>query len=113
MDTLKKYQSAIMEVMEVFAAVPFANVPSVEKQIIADLERNRFQVICFGWENEDKLAYSTFLHFEIKNGKIWIQQNWTEIPVATRLMELGVPKSDIVLGFVPEYAREETGYAVA
>lgn len=113
MDTLTSYQNAIMQIMEDFASVPFANAPTVEKQIIADLERNRFQVIGFGWENEDKLAHSTFLHFEIKNGKIWIQQNWTEIPVATRLMEQGVPKSDIVLGFVPEYARDETGYAVA
>ena len=112
MGSLKKYQDAIMQVMEEFASVPFSNAPTVEKQIIADKERNRYQVIGFGWEEEDKLAYSTFLHFEIKNGKVWVQQNWTEIPVATRLIEQGVAKSDIVLGFVPEYARDETGYAV-
>jgi hypothetical protein len=113
MDKLKKYQDAIMSMMEDFASVPFANTPTIEKQIIADRERNRFQVICFGWENEDSLACSTFLNFEIKNGKIWIQQNWTEILVATELMEHGVKKVDIVLGFIPEYAREESGYAIA
>ena len=29
------------------------------------------------------------------------------------LIKRGVPKSDIVLGFVPVYSREDTGYAVA
>jgi hypothetical protein len=105
MGSIKKYQKAILEILEEFAATPFSNSP--------DLKRNRFQVIGFGWEKEDILAYSTFLHFEIKNGKIWIQQNWTEILVATELVERGISKSDIVLGFVPEYARDATGYAVA
>jgi hypothetical protein len=113
MDTLKKYQDAVVDLMEHYAATPFSNTPTVEKQIIADRERNRFQVIGFGWENEDKLVHSTFLHFEIKNGKVWVQQNWTEIPVATELMNRGVAKTDIVLGFVPEYARKDTEYAVA
>ena len=43
MDKLKKYQDAIMSVMEDFAAVPFANTPAIEKQIIADRERNAFK----------------------------------------------------------------------
>ena len=106
MDNLKKYQDAIIDLLEAYAAVPFSNTPTVEKQIIADRERNRFQVIAFGWENEDQLVNSTFLHLEIKDGKIWIQQNWTEIAVATELIQRGVLKTDIILGFVPEYARE-------
>lgn len=113
MDTVKKYQKAILDIMESFAAIPFSNTPTVEKQIIADLQQNRFQVIGFGWENEDKWVHSTFLHFEIKNGKVWIQQNWTELMVARELIKRGIPATDIVLGFIPEYAREDSGYAVA
>jgi hypothetical protein len=113
MDTIKKYQDAIMSILEDFASRPFSYTPTVEKQIIADKERNRFMVVGFGWEEPEKLSYSTFLHFAIINGKVWVQQNWTEIPVAKRLMEQGVPQSDIVLGFVPEFYRGETEYAVA
>ncbi len=113
MDKIKKYQDAILHILENYAAVPFANTPTVEKQIIADKERNRFMVVGFGWENNDHLSYTTFLHFAIINDKVWVQQNWTEIPVGKRLMEQGVPQTDIVLGFVPEYARGETEYAVA
>lgn len=113
MDKIAAYQQAVMDVMEEFAAPSSTRKPKVEKQIIADFQRNRFQVVRFGWENDDKMVYTTLLHFEIKDGKIWIQQNWTELPVATELMEHGVPKTDIVLGFVPAYARQDTGFAVA
>ena len=33
--------------------------------------------------------------------------------IADELMEKGVPKSDIVLGFVPEKVRGSEGFAVA
>jgi hypothetical protein len=36
--------------------------------------------------------HSENARFEIKNGKIWIQQNWTEILVATELIERGCQK---------------------
>ena len=111
-EKIKKYQSAIMDLLENYVAVPYANASSVEKQLIADKERNRFQAIAIGWEKDEKFVYSNFLHFEIKNGKVWIQQNWTEIPVAAELMKRGVSQSDIVLGFLPEYARKDTDYAV-
>jgi hypothetical protein len=39
------------------------------------------------------------MHFDIQDGKIWIQYNGTEDSVAERLVEMGVPTSDIVLGF--------------
>ena len=92
---------------------PYANIPTVEKQLIADLERTRFQVISFGWENEDKLVNAPLIYIEIKNGKVWVQQNWTEIEVASELVRLGVPRTDIVLGFVPAYARGDTAFAAA
>lgn len=110
---IKKYQSAIIDLLEKYVAIPFANASTVEKQLIADKERNRFQAIAIGWEKDENFVYSNFLHFEIKKGKVWIQQNWTEIPVAAELMKRGVSQSDIVLGFLPEYARADTDYAVS
>ncbi|NEO58245.1 MAG: XisI protein [Okeania sp. SIO3B5] len=37
--------------------------------------------------------------WEVKDGKIWIQQDFTEQGIAQQLLDLGVPKSDIVLAF--------------
>lgn len=49
----------------------------------------------------------------MNDGKIWIQQDFTEEGLANQLVELGVPKTDIVLGFRTPYVREFTGFAVA
>jgi len=53
------------------------------------------------------------LHLEIKNGKVWVQQNWTEIEIGKELMARGIPKTDIVLGFLPESMRADSEYAAA
>ena len=52
------------------------------------------------------------LHFDIKDGKVWLQQNTTDIDVGQELQELGIPKEDIVLNLHP-YKRPYTGYGVA
>jgi hypothetical protein len=51
--------------------------------------------------------------FDIKDGKIWLQQNITDIDVGQELLEFGIPKEDIVLGLHLPYKRPYTGYGVA
>ncbi|MCP4699169.1 MAG: XisI protein [Gammaproteobacteria bacterium] len=53
------------------------------------------------------------LHIDIKNGKIWIQHDGTEIGMADERVKPGVPKEDIVLGFQAPYRRPYTEFAVA
>jgi len=52
------------------------------------------------------------LHLDIINGKIWIQQDGTEVGIANKLVDLGVPKQDIVLGLDPPVMRQYTDFAV-
>jgi hypothetical protein len=52
------------------------------------------------------------LHLDIKDGKIWIQHDGTEIGIANELVKLGVPKEDIVLAFHEPFVRPYTGFAV-
>jgi hypothetical protein len=44
-------------------------------------------------------VYSCVLHLDIKKGKTWIEQNMTEMRVAQELVETGLARKDIVLGF--------------
>ncbi len=44
--------------------------------------------------------------------KIWVQQNMTEMRIAQKLVDLGVPKQDIVLGFQPPEIRQYTESSV-
>ncbi len=58
------------------------------------------------------INYGCLMHIDIKNGKIWIQHHGTEVGDANELVELGVPKEDIVLAYHAPYQRQYTGFAV-
>ncbi|HAX88287.1 MAG TPA: XisI protein [Cyanobacteria bacterium UBA11370] len=84
----------------------------IECQLIFDVEHDHYQLLDVGWDDL-KRVYNCFIHLDIKNGKIWIQRNMTEVDIARELVEMGVPREDIVLGLHPPYKRPYTGYGVA
>ncbi|MBD2180937.1 XisI protein [Aerosakkonema funiforme] len=84
----------------------------VEVQLIFDTKRDHYQILDIGWERYDRI-YNCVMHLDIKNEKIWIQRNTTDIQIAKELVEMGVPKEDIVLGLHPPYKRQYTEYGVA
>ena len=65
-----------------------------------------------GWQGYKRI-YACTLHFDIINGKIWIQNDQTEEGIANSLIELGIPKSEIVLGYFSPQKRADTEFAVA
>ncbi|MFH7027815.1 MAG: XisI protein [Heteroscytonema crispum UTEX LB 1556] len=84
----------------------------LEMQTIFDTVRDHYQLIYVGWD-KGKRVYGPVMHLDIKNEKIWIQWNGTEDDIAAELMEMGVPKQDIVLGFHTPYMRQFTDFAVS
>ena len=56
--------------------------------------------------------YGCVLHLDIKNDKIWIQHDGTEVGIANKLVEMGVLKADIVLAFHEPFVRQFTGFGV-
>ena len=86
--------------------------PDVEGQIIFDSERDHYQLVNVGWRQGKHRVYGTVIHIDIKDGKIWIQWDGTDDSVADELVEKGIPKSDIVLGFHAPYKRQFTQFAV-
>jgi len=110
MDRIKKYQDAIIDLLQQYQQAGSQD----ETFLITDREHNHFQVMSAGWQDEDSFTMGILLHFQIKpDNKIWILANWTEDDVAQALVNRGIPKSDIVLGFHPKYVRQYSGYAVA
>ncbi|MCI0692577.1 XisI protein [candidate division KSB1 bacterium] len=82
-----------------------------EVQTIFDTEHDHYQLVHTGWHNNHRL-YGCIIHMDIKNDKIWIQYDGTEVGMANELVTLGVPKEDIVLAFHPPYKRPYSGFAV-
>ncbi|MEM7128412.1 MAG: element excision factor XisI family protein [Chloroflexota bacterium] len=60
-----------------------------------------------------KRVWNTTLYVRIKDGKFWIEIDWTEEGIATDLLEAGVPNQDIVLAFHHPSIRKHTEFAVA
>ena len=85
------------------------NAPEYEVQTIFDSEHDHYQLLYVGWRG-DKRDFGCILHLDIKGGKIWIQHDGTEEGIANRLVEMGVPKQDIILAFHEPYVRQFTDF---
>jgi hypothetical protein len=82
----------------------------IETQAILDTERDHYLLLHTGWRG-NRRTHGCSLHLDIKDGKIWIQHDGTEVGIATQLLELGVPTYDIVLAFHSPYMRQFTEFA--
>ena len=110
MDTLALYRQAIQMILMDYVKVPISN-GEIESQAVFDTQRDHYQVMNVGWDGHRRV-HGGVLHLDIKDGKIWVQHNMTEMPIAQELMALGVTKEDIVLGFQAVYMRKYTGFGV-
>ncbi|WP_017660047.1 XisI protein [Baaleninema simplex] len=111
MEKLEFYRSCIQTLLERHSQ-SFPQEDEVETALCFDTVRDRYQLMRVGWREFDRV-YHTVLHFDIKSGKIWLQQNTTDIDVGQELIEMGIPKDEIVLGLHPAYKRPYTGYGVS
>ena len=84
---------------------------SLEMEAIFDEERGRYLLLHVGWRDEERI-HGCPIHIDIKDDKIWVQRDFTEAGLAEELVELGVPKNDIVLAFRSPFVRQFTGFAV-
>ena len=53
-----------------------------------------------------------YIFVRIRDGKVWIEEDQSDDPVAEELLRLGVPMEDIVLGWLPPETRHLSGYGV-
>lgn len=111
MDKLKIYREFIQEILTRYAKHDVGD-DSVDVQLIFDTQHDHYQWMNVGWHGS-KRVYHCFIHFDIKDGKIWLQQNYTDQDLAEELVKMGVPREDIVLGLHPPYKRPFTNYGVA
>jgi hypothetical protein len=94
MEKVKTYQKILLSFLEDYSKITYANAPNLEQQILVDTKRNHFQLVSVGWQ-KGKFIYDVVFPFDIKNGQIWIQQNWTDLKLRQELVDRGV----FLLGF--------------
>jgi len=108
METLTRYRQILYDLLRQYAHKPSHG--EITPEVIVDAEQNHYELMHVGWGGSRRV-HGSVLHIDIINGKIWIQHDGTAPGVALDLVEAGVPREDIVLGFRPDYVRPHTGYA--
>ena len=81
-----------------------------EVQTLFDVEQDHYQLLHVGWCT-NRRKFDCILHLDIKNGQIWIQNDYTEEGIANQLVEMGVPRNDIVLAFHEPSVRQYTEFS--
>lgn len=105
MDTVGTYKAIVKTlVLEIAAMMPEVE-DGIENQVIIDDQRGHYLLFSVGWEGK-QWHYASYVHVDVKsNGRVWLQHDGTDLRIAEELSKRGIPKSNIVVGFQPPYAR--------
>ena len=111
MDSLEQDRHIIQKIISEYAQIPYAH-GEIERHTVFDSGSDRYLLMIVGWEGV-RQVHGCIIHIEIINGKIWIHRDGTEDGIANELLNAGIPKERIVLGFKSPQMRKHTGFAVA
>ena len=110
MERLSRYRQWIQQLLTEHNKLKPA-YGNLEQFTIFDIQNDHYQLATVGWDG-DRRVFSCLIHIDIKDDKIWIQHDGTEVGVANQLVELGLPKQSIVIGFHDPNARQLTEFAI-
>jgi hypothetical protein len=110
MDRLERYRDLLRRLIEDYASTRPAH-GEIETEAIIDSRRDHYEVTHMGWLRDERV-HGSVIHVDIIDGKIWVQYDGTDRPIAEELVAAGVPREDIVLAFHPAEMRQYTGYGV-
>ncbi len=111
MDKLETYRNIIIDTLKEYSKTKSQNLSAVETQLVLDKENNHFFLYRVGWKELERIHYCVF-HIDIKEERVWVQEDNTDSIIVDDLLNKGIPKTDIVLGFHAPYKRQFTGFAI-
>lgn len=113
MDKLNHYRNLIKQVLAPYVEVSRQQArPGVEELFLTDDEHGHYLWLSLGWFKGERLN-SPIVYLRLKDGKIWLEEDWTDLGIADQLLEAGVPKEDIVLALHAPELRQYTEFAAA
>lgn len=109
MATFPAYHHIVEQVIQEYVAQPFGDF---QREAVVDREAGRYLVLTMGWQGYRRVHHS-IIHIDIIEDKVWIQEDNTEEGITVKLLEAGIPKQQIVLGFQHPTVRPLGEYAPA
>jgi hypothetical protein len=111
MDSLTEYRQQIERILREYAEVPYA-YGEIQIQTVFDRESDHYLLMLVGWHGIRRV-HGCLVHVDLIDGRIWIQRDGTEYGIARELIDAGVPREQIVLGFRSPELREDTSLNVS
>lgn len=102
MDKLTQYQTIVSDILSVLATRVPVNKPNQKKHLVINEKRDEFILVSLG-RTEHQYDYNVLAHLELKDGKILIHEESIDPSLYERLVDKGVPESDILPVYLPDY----------
>jgi hypothetical protein len=112
MDKVKQYRKMVRTMLAEIAD-RFRRNSDWEILEIYDEEKGQYLLFTDGWKDESR-DYGCFMHIEVKeDGKIWLRRDGTDLDVGQQILDSGVAKQEMVIGFHSPMMRTWTDFAQA
>jgi hypothetical protein len=116
MDKLEHYRQTIERLLTDYHHLANENTlaerAEVSDRLALDRKHDQYIWFRFGWSDHQKVQH-IIMYLCIKNGKIWVEEDATNLCVVDDLLAAEIPENDIVLGFHPPQKRAFTEFAIA
>ncbi len=115
MDKLEYYRNTIKKILTEYYQMAVQGTIVLEEldpddRLAFDEERDQYLWFRSGWNGKERVRYMT-MYLRIKDGKIWVEEDLTNLCVVDDLLAAGISKGDIVLGFHHPSKRPLTEFA--
>ena len=84
MNKAVKYRKIVMDFLLEYGEVRLTHLSEVENQLVFDEKNDHYQLLRIGFENRRRVYYCVF-HVDIKDEKVWIQEDATDLPLVLKL----------------------------
>ena len=99
---LIKYQNIVGGMLKTLATRVPINKPNQKKHLIINHDASEYILVSLG-RLGTQFDYSVLAHLELKEGKIYIYEENIDPSIYERLMDSGIPETDILPVYMPDY----------
>jgi hypothetical protein len=113
MEKIAKHKSIVKDLLSDLRNRLSEGIPDVRFEVLLDEAKGQYLLYKDGWRGMHRM-YGSLAHIEVKpDGKVWLHHDGTDLAIGQILLDKGVAKEDLVLGFQAPAKRADTGFAVA
>jgi hypothetical protein len=112
MEKIEKYKSIARHIVNDLGEK--FKTSEIETQVIIDEKNGHYMIFNNGWRDGKHRIYGCIVHIEVKeNEKVWLHHDGTDLIIGQQILDAGVPKNKLVIGFHSPSMRKDTEFAEA